>query len=256
MKILITGGNGYIAKSIHSYLYTKYDITVITRNDFDLTDWQQTNDWFRDKSFDVVIHTAAAGGSRLKQDDDSIIRKNLLMYRNLLNHQDKFDKFISFGSGAELNNPTSPYGLSKQIIAESMFSKTNFLNLRIYAVFDENELNSRFIKRNLLRYNYGEDMIIHMDKYMDFFYMKDLIALIDYFLSKDEWTSKVVDCCYLEKNKLSDISNIINNLDTHKVNVAIEHDIQAENYIGNYVGLPIKLIGLKRGILETYNNIR
>lgn len=95
-----------------------------------------------------------------------------------------------------------------------------------------------------------------MDKYMDFFYMKDLIALIDYFLSKDEWTSKVVDCCYLEKNKLSDISNIINNLDTHKVNVAIEHDIQAENYIGNYVGLPIKLIGLKRGILETYNNIR
>ena len=110
MKILITGGNGYIARSIYSILHNKYDITTIGRKDFDLTDWKQTNEWFQDKSFDVIIHTAVSGGSRLKEETDLVIRENLLMYRNLLNHQDKFTKFISFGSGAELGNPTTPYG--------------------------------------------------------------------------------------------------------------------------------------------------
>ena len=58
MKILITGGNGYIAKSIYSSLSSKYDITTVTRQDFDLTCWASTYKFFYNKTFDVVIHTA------------------------------------------------------------------------------------------------------------------------------------------------------------------------------------------------------
>ena len=38
MKILITGGNGYIAKNLYNAFKDKYDVTSITRQDFDLTD--------------------------------------------------------------------------------------------------------------------------------------------------------------------------------------------------------------------------
>jgi nucleoside-diphosphate-sugar epimerase len=255
MKILITGGNGYIARSIYSILHNKYDITTIGRKDFDLTDWKQTNEWFQDKSFDVIIHTAVSGGSRLKEETDLVIRENLLMYRNLLNHQDKFTKFISFGSGAELGNPTTPYGISKQIIADSMFFKPNFLNLRIYAVFDENELDTRFIKSNIQRYIDHKDMIIHQNKQMDFFYMGDLVNLVDYFLSREEWVYEELDCCYIEKHTLVDIANIINNIDQHKVEIKL--GINAEKpYVGFWRGLPIELIGLKKGIINTYNKIK
>jgi nucleoside-diphosphate-sugar epimerase len=255
MKILITGGNGYIARSIYSILHNKYDITTIGRKDFDLTDWKQTNEWFQDKSFDVIIHTAVSGGSRLKEETDLVIRENLLMYRNLLNHQDKFTKFISFGSGAELGNPTTPYGISKQIIADSMFFKPNFLNLRIYAVFDENELDTRFIKSNIQRYIDHKDMIIHQNKQMDFFYMGDLVNLVDYFLSREEWVYEELDCCYIEKHTLVDIANIINNVDQHKVEIKL--GINAEKpYVGFWRGLPIELIGLKKGIINTYNKIK
>ena len=44
MKILITGGNGYIAKALAKGL-SQYNITSITRQDFDLTDRESTNKW-------------------------------------------------------------------------------------------------------------------------------------------------------------------------------------------------------------------
>lgn len=255
MKILITGGNGYIAKSIYSTLQTKYDITTVTRQDFNLTNWKQTDVWFQNKSFDVVIHTATSGGSRLNEETDLAIRENLLMYRNLLNHQDKFTKFISFGSGAELNNPTTPYGISKQMIADSMFSKPNFLNLRIFAVFDENELDTRFIKGNIQRYINREDMVIHGDKQMDFFYMEDLVSLVDYFLSREEWVYEEVDCAYMDKSKLTDIAKIINNLSDYKVGVELGIN-KGNPYIGTWRGLPIRLAGLEKGIKQVYEILR
>ena len=254
-NILITGGNGYIAKSIYSSLSSKYNITTVTRQDFDLTCWASTYKFFYDKTFDIVIHTATSGGSRLKEETDLVIRENLLMYRNLLNHQDRFSKFISFGSGAELGNPTTPYGISKQMIADSMFSKPNFLNLRIFAVFDENELDTRFIKSNIQRYIDREDMLIHEDKPMDFFYMEDLVNLVDYFLSREEWIYDEVDCCYMEKHTLVDIANIINTIDQHKVEIKLGINTE-KPYIGTWRGLPIKLIGLKQGIINTYIKLK
>jgi nucleoside-diphosphate-sugar epimerase len=256
MKILITGGNGYIAKSIYSTLCIKYDITLITRQDFDLTNYNATCNFFKNKHFDLVIHTATTGGNRLKKDNDSVIRENLLMYQNLLSNQDKFTKFISFGSGAELNNPISPYGISKQVIAESMFSKSDFLNIRIFAVFDENELPTRFIKGNILRRINGENMIVHEDKYMDFFYMADLITLVDYFINSKEWLYKEIECTYFETHKLTEIAQMINDLDDFKVSIELTKQSTGEPYAGVWRGLPIPLIGLKEGIKETYNKLK
>jgi nucleoside-diphosphate-sugar epimerase len=101
MKILITGGNGYIAKSLSKGL-NEHEITLITRQDFDLTDSKSTNDWFRGKFFDVVIHTAIKGGHRLKQEEGNDLYQNLQMFYNLSHNSHCFGKCIQFGSGAEL----------------------------------------------------------------------------------------------------------------------------------------------------------
>ena len=172
MKVLITGGNGYIAKSLYNAFKNQYDITSITRQDFDLTDSFNTLKYFSDKYFDVVIHCAISGGSRLKLDTWKDMDNNLKMYYNLLNCKDKFGKLIHFGSGAETNASESPYGLSKKVIAKSILEQDNFYNIKIFGVFDENELDTRFIKGNIKRYINKEPILIHQDKFMDFFYMK------------------------------------------------------------------------------------
>ena len=84
MKILITGGNGYIAKSIYSVLSLKHDITLVTKNDLNLTLRDEVKHYFLNNQFDLVIHTAVVGGNRLLSDGPDVALSNILMYDNLL----------------------------------------------------------------------------------------------------------------------------------------------------------------------------
>ena len=168
-----------------------------------------------------------------------------------------FNKFIHFGSGAEVN-PTTYYGFGKHIINQLMKPNPKNLNIRIYAVFDENELDQRFIKSNIIRYINKEDIKIHQDKKMDFFYMKDLISMIEWFLNqrKNRFPVPVINCSYLEKYTLNQIANIINSLDEHKVNIVIENQKQGNDYYGIHPIMPFKLVGLEEGIKEVYNILK
>jgi nucleoside-diphosphate-sugar epimerase len=255
MKILITGGNGYIAKSLYNTLKEKYDITLITRQNFDLTDSKAVNAWFEDKQFDVVIHTAIVGGSRLKPEDSSIMDQNLQMYYNLLSCKAKYEKFIHFGSGAETYLDT-PYGWSKNIIYKSILEKDNFYNIRIFGIFDENEWDTRFIKSCIKKYINKEPMLVQ-DKKMSFFYMKDLITLVDYHIQTSPSSLlKESNCAYTNSTSLLDIANIINELDNYKVPIYVDTQV-GKDYESNYnAPYGLKYIGLKQGIIETYNKLK
>ena len=251
MKILITGGNGYIAKSLSKSLNNSISIT---RKDFDLTDRHATNKWFEGKYFDVIIHTAVKGGSRLLVDGGNVFYENIQMFYNLLNNKHCFGKLLSFGSGAELGMPTDPYGLSKNVISKIIDNENNFYNVRIYGVFDENELDTRFIKSNIKRYINKESIEIHQNKLMDFFYMKDLIELVRHFIYKDN-LPKNIDCTYdIDAYSLSDIAYIINNLSDYKVEIKIGEG-KGKNYIGSNNPLNIEWIGLEQGIKKTYKQL-
>jgi len=254
MKVLVTGGNGYVAKKLITGL-SDYDVEVITRADLDLTDENACRIFFHNKSYDVVIHTAIEGGSRLKEDNTKVLENNLKMYFNLINYAAQHAKFISFGSGAEIGHPTDPYGLSKHVIARLMLAKPNCYNIRIYAVFDHDELDTRFIKANITKYANKEDMVIHQNKLMDFFYMEDLISVVKYYI-KEANPGKSFNCTYLESKTLLQIAEIINRLDKHRVGISVLKDGLVGGYIGSWDGLVLPLVGLEQGIMNTYNIIK
>lgn len=255
MNILITGGNGYIAKNLYEGLKYKHSVTRISRDNFDLKDRNLTDSFFKDKYFDVVLHTAIAGGSRLRKDTEDILDENLIMYYNLLANESKFKKFISIGSGAEIFAQGEPYGLSKHVINSSMRNKTNFYNVRIFAVFDENELDSRFIKSSILRYLSNQPIEIHQDKLMDFFYMKDLITLMEYCISADD-LPKEINCSYRNIYHLKDIARIINTLDEHTVPINIVNTKAGTNYVGSYTNLGLDYIGIEKGIENVFDKLK
>lgn len=255
MNILITGGNGYIAKKLAQSLSTEHTVVLLTRAECDLTNEHACSLYFHNKSFDVIIHTAIEGGSRLKEETEKVMENNLRMYYNLQKYVYPRTKFISFGSGAELGYPTDYYGLSKRVIAKSMLAKPNCFNIRIYAVFDHDELDTRFIKANIIRYVNKEDMVIHQNKLMDFFYMEDLISVVKYYI-KEKNPPKEIDCNYLESKTLLQIAEMINHLDKHRVGIRVLNEGYGKGYIGSWHGLVLPLVGLKQGIINTYSIIK
>tara|TARA_B110000211_G_scaffold205262_1_gene239398 strand:- start:5686 stop:6456 length:771 start_codon:yes stop_codon:yes gene_type:complete len=256
MNVLITGGNGYIAKNLAENL-TQYNITSITRKDFDLTNREATDKWFNKKHFDVVIHTAIKGGSRLQSDNESIFYQNLQMFYNLYYNRHNFNKFIHFGSGAELGTPSNPYGLSKKIINDLIKYEHGFFNIRIFGVFDENELDTRFIKSNIKNYINHKPLVINQNKYMDFFYMEDLIKVINEYIIGNPYhsLSKIIECSYRKKHTLLDIANFINTLSTYKVPIKQLDSSIGDSYIGTTIP-NLQLMGLEKGINQVYNKLK
>jgi dTDP-4-dehydrorhamnose reductase len=253
MNILITGGNGYIGKSLYSSLSKCYNVTSVTRKDFDVSSPKQTSEWLKRKYFDVVIHTAIVGGSRLIKDNMNILDSNLQMYYSLLDNREYFTKFINIGSGAELYQSSTPYGLSKHVIRQSILEKDNFYNVRVFAVFDENELPTRFIKASILNYINSNPIIITQNKYMDFFYMKDFITLVNYYIETDN-PAKEIDCAYSTTISLKDIANTINHLDSNRVEIQYISEGLTQHYSAftPRTNFPFNLYGLETGIELTY----
>ena len=99
MKILVTGAGGYIGKSIVNALREIHDVDGITRADLDLLNTNDVLKFFKKKYYDVVIHCAVAGGSRLKQDSWQVLDQNLIMYYNLVSCRGSYERLIHFGSG-------------------------------------------------------------------------------------------------------------------------------------------------------------
>jgi len=252
MNILITGANGYIGKTLNKAFKDQYNLTLITRQNVDLCDNNQLKNFFKEKHFDVVIHCAIKGGGRLDEDNSNTLDTNLKIYYNLLDNESHFDKLIHFGSGAEKQNTF--YGLSKKVINESIQNKDKFHNIRILNVFDENELDYKFIKTNIRKYINKQDIEIFQNKHMDFFYMNDFIYLVDYCINNN--IPKEIDCCYMYSLTLYDVANIINSLSDYKVKINIKEENLAPDFIGKYTDLGLHFIGLEQGIKDVYNKLK
>jgi len=140
MRVLITGTNGYIGK--HLSQVSPYDVISLHRGVCDLTNQEDVDSFFGQfGKFDVVIHCAAVGGSRLKTDGDNVYLDNIQMFLNLIRNKDSFDRLIHFGSGAQYTNDGA-YGFSKRIITNMIEELDDFYNIILYGIFDENELDS------------------------------------------------------------------------------------------------------------------
>jgi GDP-L-fucose synthase len=272
MKILITGALGFIGRNLVEGLQ-KHEVTKLTKEVADLTDKEQVNRFFKYNRFDLVIHCAVSGGRRNIPDTPEVFWENLSMFYNLLNNKDKFNRLINLGSGAELDRseninliypeykdkyPLDFYGMSKNIICRIIEGEQNFHNIRIFNVFGSDEENQRMIKSNIINYIKKQNIVIHQDKLMDFFYIEDLIKLINYFIDNN-YFPKETNAVYKNKYHLSEIAGIINNLSDYQVDIIINEPGFSKSYIGKALIteiIPIKFKGLENSIKEVYNKLK
>jgi GDP-L-fucose synthase len=272
MRVLVTGANGFIGKNLADALESECEVFRVTRDVVDLTDREAVDEFFKDKSFDVVLHCASTGGKRSVEDGPEVFHKNLAMFYNLRRNQFKYGKMINFGSGAELDRhysidkdsyfrdayPLDYYGMAKNIILRLVENEDKCFNIRLFVVFGDNEDDARFIKTNIQKYINKEPIVIHQNRVMDFFYIDDLIELVKFYIGKP-YIPEEINTVYSKKYSLLDIASVINELSDYKVDIITEEKGFGFAYVGkstrlDLLNLPLK--GLEQGIKETYNKLK
>jgi nucleoside-diphosphate-sugar epimerase len=277
MNVLITGANGFIGSNLMTLLANCPDINLFagTRDTIDLYSKKSIHDFKITHEINAIIHCAVEGNGR-DTDTSENMYHNLLMFENLTT-EFPGHLLINIGSGAEFDRnfniattfegdfwnkvPIDYYGLSKNIIARRIFHIPNAINLRMFGCFYHNELPSRMIRKNIENYINHRPIIINQDKYMGFFYMEDFALVVKHFLNPKhlDGTPKDINMSYMKTPRLSDIANIINNLDTHTVEIVVENTNWCNNYSGygkklSNLNIPFK--GLEQGIKECYEQLK
>ena len=263
LKILVTGGNGNIAKMIHNNLSTCYEIINLSRNDLNVLNLKDIDDYLSHHQFDILVHTAILGGRRTKEETGEVTHLNLLMLENLLHFADKFKMIINFDSAAIYDRstdilnrqesdlftiPTDYYGFSKYVIYKRSIQYSNMYNFRIFNIFHPKEEADRFISKCFYAKHNNEMMNIFEDKYFDFVYETDFIKIIQYYfdnVANPEKLEKTINICYEQKYKLSEIANMII---SNKSNINVMDKSCQHNYSGN--GSILKRIGITCDGLE------
>lgn len=274
MNILITGGNGFLGNELKAI--KNHNLFVVNRQILDLTKYDEVSKYIDDNKIDAVLHCAIKGGRRIREDDSKDYYDNIIMFENLINHIDKFKIFINYDSAASYDRkygingvtesqfgrsvPLDYYGSSKYTVAKRAIQTEKCYNLRIFNCFGLNETPERMIKANILRYINKEPMVIHTNKIMDFFYIDDLVKITQFYLDNLQFNlAKDLNLCYKNKTSLYDVAVMINNLNSHKVDIEVQNNITDFNYYGNSEfidSLPINLYGLQYGINYMFNNLK
>lgn len=272
MKILITGGNGFLARELASYFTSNsHNVIITNRNSLDPTNYENTKAFFKHVEVDALVHTAVIGGKRGHLESMQDIIDNLTMFNNLQSFSHKYKIMFNFGSGAEFDRrkniskaeepnifnslPADYYGLSKNLISRDIVQKCdNAYNLRLFGCFGVNEEPQRLFKATYDRFINGEDAVLHQNKWMDYFYAQDVGRVIEHIVENNsDDIPKDINLCYEQKHKLSDYINKIKNLMNVNLGVIIQDDTYAYSYDGNaqrLKSLNIDLYGLDKGLQE------
>jgi len=192
MRVCVLGPRGFIGQNL---LREEPSWTGVV---LDLLNRGEVEDHFRTHEYDVVVHCAVTGGSRLEKDASDVLMKNILMFENVV--RVFRGKLIYFSSGAALrgNPPTDPYGLSKWLIDRRIEAIPDAYALRIWGCYGPGELPTRFsavCKRD-------GHVVIDKDRYFDFIDVEDVRRIVGEYV-RGERTDKAYDLVYPEKRLLS-----------------------------------------------------
>lgn len=179
MRVCVLGSNGFIGSNL---LKIDPDWVGVTRQKLDLTKQADVDKFFEKNSFDVVIHCAVVGGSRLRKDESEVLHKNLLMFENVVRHLSKFQKLIYFSSGAAKkgNPPSDPYGFSKWLIDKRIEQLPNVYSMCIWGCYGPGQPDTRF---TAACENHGH-VVIEQDRYFDFVNVEKVKKFVEKYIAK------------------------------------------------------------------------
>ncbi|MES2133310.1 MAG: NAD(P)-dependent oxidoreductase [Bacteroidota bacterium] len=275
MKILVTGGNGFIGKNIkESYLSQKYTIIAPPRTELDCSDDKSVADFFSKQTFDVVIHSAAKAGHRNAADTSNLFLTNSRMMFNLLKHQNSWGKLINMGSGAVYdmqnyhpkmeethygtNIPKDEHGYNKYIFGKLLPHLNNVYDFRIFGIFGKYEDYAiRFISNAICKSIFDLPITLRQNKKFDYLYINDLMPVLEHFIENDP-IEKAFNITPDTSIELLKIAQLVKQISKKEIDIKVAQDGLGMEYSGDNTRLRTEIKNLtftpiEESVEELYN---
>ncbi len=225
MRILVTGGAGFIGRNLAEQLAGTYEVWAPCSAELDLLNEQAVREYLDAHRFDVVVHAATTRSNRRVAAPPDLLDRNCRMFFNLASKQERFGKMIHFGSGAEYDRvqlparvredyfgtrlPSDAYGFSKYICAKYIEGSDRIVNLRLFGVFGAYEdYTVRFISNACCRMLKGLPIVLRQDAVLDYLYIKDLVKITMWFIENDT-RHKAYNICSGRPVALTELARLI-----------------------------------------------
>lgn len=246
MKVLITGGSGFIATNLINYFSSKNcEIAVINRRSMscknllkqyngDITNYKFVSDSVEDFQPSHVFHLAAfKERSSNVEDISNSISTNLLgtlnLYQSLLNIENLIS-VITLGTTDEYGECSSPYHEKSKEMPTTSYGFSKFCATKLSELFFRNFNLPVTILRPTIAYgpHQGLDMfipsLIHSlmrnkeykmtlgEQNRDFIYISDLIDVMILLINKPEYYGQVFNIGSGQSIKIKQVASIVANL--------------------------------------------
>ena len=225
MKILLTGGSGFIGRNLVEYLSRTHEVLAPRRAELDVSDPEALDQWFSEHQVDAVIHGALRPGHRNRPDTSRQLWTNLRMFFGLARNGHRFGRLVLLSSGAVYDAarphvrvseeqfgtylPEDEHGLSKYVMANyldqaRLLGRADVVELRLFGVFGKHEDYAiRFVSNAICKALFDLPITLRQNRTFSYLYVDDLGPIVDRFLASSssetaynvvpDWTDDLYD---------------------------------------------------------------
>ena len=197
MRILFTGGTGFIGRNAVPFLRRFHEVFAPKRDELDLTDSDAIRSFVMRHSIDAIVHAANPNPQRTPLDNPSDTSRTMMqMFFAVESCSDIVKKIIYFGSGAMYDKsrdiilaseddawrriPKDDYGIAKN----AMFRLThgNVINLCVFGCYGPTDPETKFITHCVRCCLRNEPITIRQDCRFDYIHIEDLSHILNWAL--------------------------------------------------------------------------